>query len=407
MKPVFKEELEFLGIDLKYENYLWVDKRAYRAFDNEMNEIKFGRSIDRLPIVTDNLMTHKEYCEAYYSKFTSKKVDEEKMKFKKHIELSDYEEVVISVSGGKDSTVVADMVFDISKTNKKTRVLFGNTSNETHYTYKYVKDVYGDNLEIANPPEGFFPWVEKTGIIPNRFTRACCGIFKEGNIGKFLDDDKKTLQVFGIRKDESLARSSYEQVMINTKWNKKQKSNWKFYCPIVDFNDMDVWSYIIKNEIAFNNIYKFGYSRCGCTVCPFRSDYELKLNECFLPTYDKKWKTLIGKIFVRDGLAVNMNCTKDEFIDGAWKGGILRAEPTTEVIEDFAKNKGIDFEQAKKYFKKNRCTCGKRLSKDMIALNMKLLGRDTNGRMCLKCLGEFVGATKKELKNQIEGFKQT
>ncbi|MGL4998626.1 MAG: phosphoadenosine phosphosulfate reductase family protein, partial [Cetobacterium sp.] len=287
----------------------------------------------------------------------------------------------------------------------KTRVLFGNTSNETHHTYKYVKDTYGADLEIANPKEGFFPWVKKTGYVPTRFGRVCCGIFKEGNIGEYLDDNMKTLQVFGIRRDESLARSSYEQVMVNTKWNKKQKENWKFYCPVIDFDDMDVWSYMIVNEIDFNPIYEFGYSRCGCTVCPFRSNYELELNTKFLPTYDAKWKALIGEVFVRDGLAINMNCTKQEFLDGAWKAGIVRTEPTDEVIQDFADNKGIDFEQAKKYFKSNRCGCGKRLSKDMIGLNMKILGRNTGARMCLKCLAEFQETDVKSLKKQIAEFK--
>ena len=195
-------------------------------------------------------------------------------------------------------------------------------------------------------------------------------------------------------------------MMINSKWNKKQKQNWKFYCPIIDFDDMDVWSYIISRELKFNPIYEMGFGRCGCTVCPFRSNYELELNTHFLPTYDSKWKALIGEVFVRDGLAINMNCTLQEFIDGAWKAGLVREEPTDEVIEDFAKHKGIDFEQAKKYFKSNRCDCGKRLSKDVIGLNMKILGRNTNARMCLKCLAKFQETEVKELKKQIEGFKQ-
>jgi hypothetical protein len=61
--------------------------------------------------------------------------------------------------------------------------------------------------------------------------------------------------------------------------------------------------------------------------------------------------------------------------------------------------------KARRYFKQNRCDCGKRLSGDVIALNMKLLGRETNARMCLKCLSEFLEVPKKKLKEEIERFK--
>ncbi|MGL6132097.1 MAG: phosphoadenosine phosphosulfate reductase family protein, partial [Fusobacteriaceae bacterium] len=322
-----------------------------------------------------------------------------------YINENDYDEIIISVSGGKDSTVTADMCLEIAKRSNKTRVLFGNTSNETHFTYKYVKDTYGEDLEIASPSEGFFPWVKRNGFVPTRFTRACCSIFKEGNITPYLDNTKKLLQVCGIRRDESAARSKYEQVR-KGKWeNKLAQQNWNMYLPIIDFDDLDVWCYMLSNNTQFNELYEFGMGRVGCTCCPYRSDYELKLTEYFLPTYDRNWKKLIGDIFVEQGFAINMNCTKQEFIDGAWKAGIVRTQPTDEVVQDFADNKGIDFEQAKKYFKSNRCSCGKRLSKDMIGLNMKILGRNTGARMCLKCLAEFQETDVKSLKKQIAEFK--
>ncbi|MGL5188752.1 MAG: phosphoadenosine phosphosulfate reductase family protein, partial [Cetobacterium sp.] len=276
-----------------------------------------------------------------------------------------YDELIVSVSGGKDSTVVEHMIRDIYSLFPH-RILFGNTSNETHYTYKYIKEMYGSmNLDICSPKEGFFPWVRRNKFVPTRFSRACCSIFKEGNITPYLDNTKKLLQICGIRRDESATRSKYEQVR-KGKWeNKLAQENWDMYLPIIDFNDLDVWSYILSNELEFNPMYQFN-NRCGCSMCPYRSDYELQIAEHYMPTYAKNWKKLIGDIFDSEGLAINMNCTKEEFLDGAWKAGIVREEPTQEVIEDFAKHKGIDVEQAQKYFKKNRCSCGKRLSKDMI-----------------------------------------
>lgn len=406
MKPVFREEMDFLGISSNLENYLWVDSRCYYGFDREHNKVKFGRSLEKLPKETNGLMTHKGHCDWYFENYTVKKVEVEREKLDKYLSENKYDELIISVSGGKDSTVVEHMVRGICEKHGKVRVLFGNTSNETHYTYRYVKQTYGNKLEICNPKEGFYNWVKETGIIPTKQTRACCGIFKEGSISSFLDDNKKILQLCGIRRSESKTRSEYEQVKINTKWNIQQSKNWKFYFPIIEFDDMDIWAYLIYNDTKFNQLYKFGYNRVGCTNCCYRSDYELKLNHHFLKHYDDRWKKILTDIFIKNGIAININCTLEEFLNGAWRSGLVRVKPTDEVIQDFANHKNISFDEAKKWFKTNRCSCGKRLSKDMIALNMKLLGRNTNGRMCLKCLSEFLGTTKKELKQQIQEFKE-
>jgi len=114
---------------------------------------------------------------------------------------------------------------------------------------------------------------------------------------------------------------------------------------------------------------------------------------------------VIRKNIHKNKIAININCTLQEFLDGAWKAGVVRDEATEEVIEEFAQYKNISVEKARRYFKQNRCDCGKRLSGDVIALNMKLLGRETNARMCLKCLSEFLEVPKKKLKEEIERFK--
>lgn len=408
MKPVFKEEMEYLGINSKFENYLWVDSRCYYGFDKKGDKIKFGRKSDKLPKTTENLLTHLEYTNLHYENHTKEKVTREREKLDEYLKNHPYDEIIISVSGGKDSTVASHMSIDICEKYGNVRVLFGNTTNETHYTYRYVKEMYGDKLEIANPKEGFYGWCLKTGFIPTKFGRACCSIFKEGNITPYLSDryDRKLLHICGMRRDESKLRSSYTQVR-KGKWeNQSAQENWNMYLPIIEFDDLDVWCYILFHTLSFNELYRFGYSRVGCTNCPYRSDYEIELNKHFLPTYYKHWQRILETVFKEEGLGILLKCTLKEYLDGLWRGIDKERELTDEVIQEFADFKNISFEQAKKYFKVNRCSCGKRLSKDIIALNMKLLGRNTDGRMCLKCLAEFLGTTKQELKNQIKEFKQ-
>lgn len=82
MKPVFKEEREYLGISDEFENMLWVDKRCYYAFDKSANKIKFGRNIDKIKIknIISGYMTHDEYCKHHYETITQSRAEQSRAK---------------------------------------------------------------------------------------------------------------------------------------------------------------------------------------------------------------------------------------------------------------------------------------------------------------------------------------
>ena len=50
--------------------------------------------------------------------------------------------------------------------------------------------------------------------------------------------------------------------------------------------------------------------------------------------------------------------------------------------------------------------CDSILSKDIIALNKKLLGRTIKIYLCLDCLADYLGATTDDLLIKIEDFKE-
>lgn len=53
------------------------------------------------------------------------------------------------------------------------------------------------------------------------------------------------------------------------------------------------------------------------------------------------------------------------------------------------------------------CTeCKKKLDKNDIGLNKKLLGRQIKQFMCIDCLSVFLGTSVKELKEKIKFFKE-
>lgn len=56
--------------------------------------------------------------------------------------------------------------------------------------------------------------------------------------------------------------------------------------------------------------------------------------------------------------------------------------------------------------KKNCCWCDRSLSKDEIALNKKLIGKDVEEFMCLACMSEHLGCEVEDLQIKIDEFKE-
>ena len=50
--------------------------------------------------------------------------------------------------------------------------------------------------------------------------------------------------------------------------------------------------------------------------------------------------------------------------------------------------------------------CDKVLSKDEIALNKKLISKNTKQFMCIDCLAKYLGTTVEVLKDKINEFKE-
>jgi len=403
MRPIFKEEMEYLGINEKYKDVLWVNSRAYRYFDKEFKEVKLGRGLEKIKFDIGNSITHLELAKKHYEEVVKDKVEEGINNTIEHLKTNKYDEAYVFVSGGKDSTVVEHMLRGVLPYD----IMFNNTSNETHHTYQYIKKNYKD-VVIVNPKKGFYQWCKETKYAPTRFSRGCCTIYKEGQISNNLNDTLKILQATGMRSSESSTRKNYTFLMKNNKWNSYQNKNWDIINPIIDFTDIDIWSYLFYNKITFNTLYTFGYNRVGCANCPFRSKYELELNKHFLPTYTKHWESVLEYVFKERKLWTKLYCTVDEFKKGVWVAGKPkdREVPPEEVVQEYIKHVGFTREEGIKYFNNSKCNCGKPIPSDVISLNRKLNGRNTTQFKCLRCLASDLGVKQKELKGRITEFKE-
>lgn len=410
MNLVYGEFIDFLeNKGLEYdlqEGYYWLDRMIIRAFDRQGNEHK----IIRIYVDDDFNITFKKYkiedfeiekwedtAERYRDRLL--KLESQSMETIKCL-LGKYDnhKPYICHSGGKDSTVLCNIV---RQADSNIPILFNNTSNESIDTYNFIRSY--DNVRMLHPKEGFWQYLKRENFIPSRLARSCCSLYKHNLTSENLDHDRNYLLFMGMRNQESNNRKNYQTEHQFDYYPKK----WMCGLPIRQWTELDIWLYIIMRNLPINNIYKYGYARCGCLVCPYRNDLEEIITRYHFPKQIERFARVQKSYFFEHERWIGLNCTLDEFMNkGAWKGGQYREDPTDEVITEFAEYKRIRKDVAEQFFNKKCCKCGRNIrQKDIIAMNLKFLGRQTSKFHCKKHLQELLNISNEQWNKYLEEFK--
>lgn len=266
------------------------------------------------------------------------------------------ENIVLSFSGGKDSTVTTDLVVR-ALGDPSLVYIFGDTTLEFPLTLEYVARFRRNNPKAIfktakNKEQDFYEVCEDIGP-PARMLRWCCSMFKTGPITHVLNSlyrNKDILSFYGIRKCESVARSKYKRIEDDAESIKIQKQ--KVASPIFYWKDIDIWLYIFSNDIDFNGAYRLGYDRVGCWCCPNNNERAQFLFAIYMPEQAKKWREFLVS-FAR---SISKPDAENYVDTGKWKArqggnGLAAAENvkihfTNCTTEDYAKvyslNKAID-----------------------------------------------------------------
>lgn len=89
----------------------------------------------------------------------------------------------VAFSGGKDSCVVLDL---IKRAGVKYDAHYNVTTVEPPELLKFIHDYHRDVI-IEKPEMPMYKLIEKKGVLPTRFFRYCCAVYKErGGIGRLL-----------------------------------------------------------------------------------------------------------------------------------------------------------------------------------------------------------------------------
>ncbi len=295
--------------------------------------------------------------------------------------------IVLSFSGGKDSTASADLAVKALSDPSLVHI-FGNTTLEFPLTTEYAQRFRQNNpkaiFKIAqNKEQDFYKVCEDIGP-PARMMRWCCSMFKTGPITRVLNRyyrDINILTFYGIRKCESVSRSKYNRVEDNAESVKIQKQ--KVASPIFLWQDIDVWLYILGEDIEFNDAYRLGYDRVGCWCCPNNNERAQFLSSIYMPEQYARWRNFLIDFAKRIGKP-----DPEVYVDtGKWKArqggnGVKAAQDvkiryTNCTVEDYAKiyqlNRPVDDEFLNLFtpFGKVSKELGRKLINETIVIDIK------------------------------------
>lgn len=337
IRPVFPEERLLLEILLDYEpnkllgNSVWALNNRYyidgksvalsRSFFKTQKVDKIACLIRKNKKNNDYTCfddTIRRFIEANRDRLNYIK-DEAYGFVKREASKFSEENIVLSFSGGKDSTVTADIVTK-SLSNPYLVHIFGDTTLEFPCTLEYAKRYREEHqqaiFKVARNNEQSFLEVCKDIGPPARMMRWCCSMFKTGPITRVINSlyrNQQILTFYGIRKTESFSRSKYNRVEDNAESVKIQQQT--VASPIFFWKDIDVWLYILAEGIDFNEAYRLGYDRVGCWCCPNNNQRAQFLSKIYLPERSKEWRDFLIGFAKQIGKP-----DAEEYVDeGGWK----------------------------------------------------------------------------------------
>ncbi len=206
----------------------------------------------------------------------------------------DNKKIIVSVSGGKDSTAMCLHLLEQGYSTSDFIRVFADTGWESHTTYEYLEQlektigkihrvravipVRTEHKEIIKEIEdelGFESPMIRYGIrnqvFPSRSRKWCTSILKIEPIKEFIDRfEDEIVNLIGIRREESPRRQKM------TEWEYNDYFDCWTHRPIINWTEKQVIDIHHRFNIRPNDLYLNGSNRVGCYPCIYSRKSEIK-----------------------------------------------------------------------------------------------------------------------------------
>lgn len=199
--------------------------------------------------------------------------------------------LVITTSGGKDSSVVVELAL---RAGIDFELMHSHTTADAPETVQFIRSEFKRLEDMGFPSEkiiinypvykgrrtSMWSLIQQKLMPPTRTVRYCCEILKErGGQGRYIST--------GVRWAESIRRKNSRGIYETAPSDKSKKivlnndnddrrqlfetcglQRMAICNPIIDWTDDDIWQFIQDAKIPVNPLYQCGFSRVGCIGCP-------------------------------------------------------------------------------------------------------------------------------------------
>ena len=165
----------------------------------------------------------------------------------------------VACSFQKEASVIMDMLLRIEPSARFFTLDTGVLFEETRATWRALEERYGIEVEVYKG----ITLEEQARLhgdaLWSRDPDACCAIRKVGPLNRALS--QVDCWVAGLRRDQSASRAETPKLH----WDEKH-GLWKAN-PLADWSERDVWSYIARHDVPYNELHDRNYPSIGCTHC--------------------------------------------------------------------------------------------------------------------------------------------
>lgn len=207
----------------------------------------------------------------------------------------------IGFSGGKDSMVLLDLCHQVLPLTVP--VVFSDTDMElpdSYETWEMVKVRYSGRpfVKVRADRSALENWLLFGP--PSQNLRWCCAVHKSTPAILYLRElnqspSAKTLAFVGVRADESLRRSSYDDIGDGLKTQNQVNA-----MPILSWGTHELFLYTFEHNLIINAAYRKGLPRVGCLLCPMSSDRQTCMINDLYPAAVAPFSTLIKELISRE-----------------------------------------------------------------------------------------------------------